>query len=276
MGRVSLVGAGSVLGELAFFDSGPRSAGAWAVDDCEVAAMTPDQYTAFEQSSPALAREHCSRSAGFSQSGCERRMQKSWVKFPQGRAHLLNCQLPRDRYAIFPQKIDRAGVADRPNFFVGNDARAQILKSLNFFQRPLPQKRGFGGYRKAYQPHFIRIANRSATNPRLWVKVSPAFNSTAAPALLARVSISDGGLPGDDRESCLRSGEQCRADTDSTSLALPRPRRSPVWPAVTRSATRLHRCFAFAVITNSHAKPLAPNRAASNWVVECPLSMSFC
>jgi hypothetical protein len=27
------------------------------VDDCEVAAMTPDQYTAFEQSSPALARE---------------------------------------------------------------------------------------------------------------------------------------------------------------------------------------------------------------------------
>jgi CRP/FNR family transcriptional regulator, cyclic AMP receptor protein len=57
MGRVALVGAGSLLGELAFFDGGPRSAGAWAVDDCEVAAMTPDQYTAFEQSSPALARE---------------------------------------------------------------------------------------------------------------------------------------------------------------------------------------------------------------------------
>ena len=57
MGRVALVGAGSVLGELAFFDGGPRSAGAWAVADCEVAAMTPDQYTAFEQSSPALARE---------------------------------------------------------------------------------------------------------------------------------------------------------------------------------------------------------------------------
>jgi CRP/FNR family transcriptional regulator, cyclic AMP receptor protein len=35
MGRVALVGAGSVLGELAFFDGGPRSAGAWAVDDCE-------------------------------------------------------------------------------------------------------------------------------------------------------------------------------------------------------------------------------------------------
>lgn len=57
MGRVALVGAGSVLGELAFFDGGPRSASAWAVDDCEVAAMTPDQYTAFEQSSPSLARE---------------------------------------------------------------------------------------------------------------------------------------------------------------------------------------------------------------------------
>jgi CRP-like cAMP-binding protein len=57
MGRVSSVGAGSVLGELAFFDGGPRSAGAWAVEDCEVAAMTPDQYAAFEQTSPALARE---------------------------------------------------------------------------------------------------------------------------------------------------------------------------------------------------------------------------
>jgi CRP/FNR family cyclic AMP-dependent transcriptional regulator len=57
MGRVGLVGAGSVLGELAFFDGGPRSAGAWAVDDCEVAAMSPEQYTAFEQSNPAIARE---------------------------------------------------------------------------------------------------------------------------------------------------------------------------------------------------------------------------
>ena len=57
MGRVAQVGPGSVLGEIAFFDGGPRSAGAWAVDDSEVAAMTPDQYTAFEQSSPALARE---------------------------------------------------------------------------------------------------------------------------------------------------------------------------------------------------------------------------
>ena len=77
MGRLALVGAGSVLGEQSFFDGGPRSAGAWAVDDCEVAAMTPDQYTAFEQSSPALARELSSRSAGFSdpaaQDYCESR-----------------------------------------------------------------------------------------------------------------------------------------------------------------------------------------------------------
>ena len=57
LGRLALVGAGSVLGEVSFFDGGPRSAGAWAVDDCEVAAMTPDQYAAFEQSSPGLARQ---------------------------------------------------------------------------------------------------------------------------------------------------------------------------------------------------------------------------
>jgi CRP/FNR family transcriptional regulator, cyclic AMP receptor protein len=57
MGRLAMVGAGSVLGELAFFDGGPRSAGAWAVNDCEVAAMAPDQYAAFQQNCPTLARE---------------------------------------------------------------------------------------------------------------------------------------------------------------------------------------------------------------------------
>jgi CRP/FNR family cyclic AMP-dependent transcriptional regulator len=57
MGRVARVGAGSVLGELAFFDGGPRSAGAWAVNDCEVAAITPDQFAAFEQGNPERARE---------------------------------------------------------------------------------------------------------------------------------------------------------------------------------------------------------------------------
>ena len=56
MGRVARVGAGAVLGELAFFDGGPRSATAWAVAPCEVAAMSPDQYAAFEMASPGLAR----------------------------------------------------------------------------------------------------------------------------------------------------------------------------------------------------------------------------
>ena len=56
MGRVARVGAGAVLGELAFFDGGPRSATAWAVAPCEVAAMSPDQYAAFELASPGLAR----------------------------------------------------------------------------------------------------------------------------------------------------------------------------------------------------------------------------
>jgi CRP/FNR family transcriptional regulator, cyclic AMP receptor protein len=57
MGRVARVGAGSVLGELAFFDGGPRSAAAWAIGDCKVAAMTPDQYTAFEQNHLKHARD---------------------------------------------------------------------------------------------------------------------------------------------------------------------------------------------------------------------------
>jgi CRP/FNR family cyclic AMP-dependent transcriptional regulator len=56
MGRVARVGAGAVLGELAFFDGGPRSATAWAVAPCEVAAMSSDQYAAFEMASPELAR----------------------------------------------------------------------------------------------------------------------------------------------------------------------------------------------------------------------------
>ena len=55
MGRVAREGVGAVLGELAFFDGGPRSAAAWAVTQCEVAAMSPDQYAAFEQASPRLA-----------------------------------------------------------------------------------------------------------------------------------------------------------------------------------------------------------------------------
>jgi CRP/FNR family transcriptional regulator, cyclic AMP receptor protein len=57
MGRVALVEAGSILGEIAFFDGGPRSANAYAVGGCEVAAMTLDQFRAFEKTNPDLARE---------------------------------------------------------------------------------------------------------------------------------------------------------------------------------------------------------------------------
>jgi CRP/FNR family transcriptional regulator, cyclic AMP receptor protein len=55
MGRVARAEAGAVLGELAFFDDGPRSATAWAVTRCVVGAMSPDQYAAFELASPGLA-----------------------------------------------------------------------------------------------------------------------------------------------------------------------------------------------------------------------------
>ena len=57
MGPLTRVGAGSVLGEQSFFDGNPRSASVWAVDECEVAAMTPEQYADFEAARPRLARE---------------------------------------------------------------------------------------------------------------------------------------------------------------------------------------------------------------------------
>jgi len=57
MGPLTRIGAGSVLGEQSFFDGRPRSASAWAVDDCEVAAMSVDQFSAFEQVHPKLARD---------------------------------------------------------------------------------------------------------------------------------------------------------------------------------------------------------------------------
>ncbi len=57
LGHVAVVSTGSVLGEQAFFDGKPRSAGAWAVDDCKVAALSPEQYVAFEGRSPARARD---------------------------------------------------------------------------------------------------------------------------------------------------------------------------------------------------------------------------
>jgi CRP-like cAMP-binding protein len=57
MGPLTRIGAGSVLGEQSFFDEKPRSASVWAVDDCDVAAMTPIQYGALQEERPALARD---------------------------------------------------------------------------------------------------------------------------------------------------------------------------------------------------------------------------
>jgi CRP-like cAMP-binding protein len=57
MGPLTRIGAGSVLGEQSFFDGNPRSASVWAVNDCEVAALTPEQYGAFEARHPDRARE---------------------------------------------------------------------------------------------------------------------------------------------------------------------------------------------------------------------------
>ena len=57
MGSLTRIGAGSVLGEQSFFDGSPRSASVWATDHCEVAAMTPEQYAAFERASPDRARD---------------------------------------------------------------------------------------------------------------------------------------------------------------------------------------------------------------------------
>ncbi len=57
LGRVARVGAGSVLGEQAFFDAEPRSASAWAITACELRSLDLTQYAAFERTHPALARD---------------------------------------------------------------------------------------------------------------------------------------------------------------------------------------------------------------------------
>jgi len=57
MGPLTRIGAGSVLGEQSFFDGRPRSASAWAVGDCRVGAMSLEQFAAFEEAHPRLARD---------------------------------------------------------------------------------------------------------------------------------------------------------------------------------------------------------------------------
>ena len=56
-GRLARFGAGSVVGEQSFFDGGPRSAGAWAVRNCTVATLTPEQFAAFADANPGLGRD---------------------------------------------------------------------------------------------------------------------------------------------------------------------------------------------------------------------------
>lgn len=51
------ISAGSVIGEQSFFDRQKRSASVWAVGNCDVAALTPDQYEVFAKANPALARD---------------------------------------------------------------------------------------------------------------------------------------------------------------------------------------------------------------------------
>jgi CRP/FNR family cyclic AMP-dependent transcriptional regulator len=56
-GRLARFGPGAVVGEQAFFDGGPRSAGAWAVRDCAIATLTPEQFMAFADANPGLGRD---------------------------------------------------------------------------------------------------------------------------------------------------------------------------------------------------------------------------
>ena len=57
MGRVARIEPGGVVGEQAFFDAAPRTAGAWAVEDCTVAALTPEAFAAFADTEPSRACE---------------------------------------------------------------------------------------------------------------------------------------------------------------------------------------------------------------------------
>jgi CRP/FNR family transcriptional regulator, cyclic AMP receptor protein len=54
--RVASLGAGSVIGELSFFDGGVRSALVRAVTAAEVAELSPEEFEALAAADPALAR----------------------------------------------------------------------------------------------------------------------------------------------------------------------------------------------------------------------------
>jgi len=52
-----VVYAGSVVGEVAFFDAAPRSARVWAIDDCELLELRIDDYNRFAAENLKLANE---------------------------------------------------------------------------------------------------------------------------------------------------------------------------------------------------------------------------
>jgi CRP-like cAMP-binding protein len=54
--RVASLGAGSIIGELAFFDGGARSALVLAVTPAELAELSPADFDALAAADPALAR----------------------------------------------------------------------------------------------------------------------------------------------------------------------------------------------------------------------------
>jgi SulP family sulfate permease len=57
MGSVGKEGAGTIFGEVGFFDGKGRSASVWAVDPCDAASMTLEQFKSLEQAHPNLARD---------------------------------------------------------------------------------------------------------------------------------------------------------------------------------------------------------------------------
>lgn len=55
MGTLHRVTAGSVIGEVAFFDGGPRSASVWSTKPSIVLVMSSEQFADLETNSPKLA-----------------------------------------------------------------------------------------------------------------------------------------------------------------------------------------------------------------------------
>lgn len=54
---MSHVGAGAVVGEQAFFDSAPRSANVWAVDNCVLLKLDLREFERFADNNPRLGYE---------------------------------------------------------------------------------------------------------------------------------------------------------------------------------------------------------------------------